>query len=1377
VRAVPAGASHEFTALCRIGVTVPEHLRAPECALRATKISCASRRRNQNAERMTMAHTPTIDDPTHPAEQFHIVGIGASAGGLEALEALFAVMPERTGMAFVVLQHLSPDFESRMDELLARRTRIAIRKVTDGVEVEPDHIYLIPPAKDMILSGGRLLLTDKDPARGLTLPIDHFLRSLAQDAGRNAIAVILSGTGSDGSRGIKEVHDAGGLVIAQDPATARFDGMPRSAIETGVVEVELAPAAIPDALVRFVRSSAGGWSDRPHPPVADSPMAQILELLRAEYGIDFAHYKPNTVIRRIERRLTMARLDDVESYAARLCEDSAELNALYFDLLIGVTRFFRDPDAFEHLEREIIPGLVQSSPDLRIWVPGCATGEEVYSYAILIHEIMSRMGRRPRAKIFATDVHPESLELASNGVFDAEALLNVSATRRERYFVPAGEKYRITKELRELVVFARHNVISDAPFTKLDLVSCRNLLIYFQPAAQKKALSLFHFGLKTGGILVLGPSETPGELRDEFEPIQGRWKIYRKRRDIRLPADMRLTVSSSGTMAPKTRVVAGGRRLADGVLLAAYDQLLTRHVPPAFLVDEHYELLHSFAGAEGVLQFRGGRATTNLLDLLPDTLRAPLAGALQQAAKQRETIRYTGVDANAGGEEARYCITVQPLPEARLDTVNFLVELERIAQGTRVQPVEVDAGQVSRDYVAELEGELRFTRENLQATIEELETSNEELQATNEEMVAANEELQSTNEELHSVNEELHTVNVEHQRKIDELTELTDDMENLLASTDIGVLFLDKTLNVRRFTPRIASLFHLLPQDVGRSFESFSHELECPSLLADIQTVMARGTRIERDVQSTDGKLHFLRILPYRTKHDASGGVLLTIVDISSLKHAEAEARRLSAVVRSARDAIIAKDLQGRITSWNPGAEELYGYTEVEALGMDVRVLVPEHCRQEEADLIESVASSKELPTFETQRIHKSGARVDVELTVSPVQDALGKVIGASTIARDISSRKRAEAQVQMTIAQREQFLALLSHELRNPLMGLANATRVLSEQALSNEAKLAACDVVRRQVQQMARLLEDLLDSSRMRRDRIELHRERVDLRATVESVMDTARPQAEEAGVEVAVSVPDHEIPVDADVGRLQQLQANLLTNAIRYSPRGAHVRYMLTADQECARIVVEDDGEGITRDNLPHIFEPFFQGVGVRRRPGHKGMGLGLSLARSIAMAHGGEISAHSDGPGKGTRFEVRLPLAVSDEASDAARAEEPSTRLVLLVDDDVDSRELLGILLEHAGHDVIQAGTAREGIELLLERRPRAAIVDIGLPDMSGLEVARRVRDHLGQDGVTLIALTGFGQQKDRDAAAAAGFDHHLVKPLDFETIETMLRVDE
>jgi two-component system, chemotaxis family, CheB/CheR fusion protein len=1307
----------------------------------------------------------------------HIVGIGASAGGLEALESLFAAMPEDSGMAFVVLQHLSPDFDSRMVELLARRTRIAIQQVTDGVLVEPNHIYLIPPRKDMILSGGHLLLTDKEPARGLTLPIDHFLRSLAQDAGGNAVAVILSGTGSDGSRGIKEIHEAGGLVIAQDPRTARFDGMPRSAIDTGVVDLELAPEAIPEALVRYRASALGGpeYPQAAEAQVPDSPVGQILELLRGQYGIDFAYYKPNTVMRRIERRLAMSRLQDVGSYADQLANDREELNALYFDLLIGVTRFFRDPEAFAYLESEVIPRIVEGNHDIRIWVPGCATGEEVYSLSILLHETMTARGRRALAKIFATDVHPESLDVASAGVYDAEALRDVSSARRERYFSATGDRFRVAKELRELVVFARHNVINDAPFTRLDLVSCRNLLIYFQPGAQKKALSLFHFGLKTSGFLFLGPSETPGELSDEFDALDGRWKIYRKRRDIRLPADMRLSIPPPGSNRPNPAGPAG-RRQADGALLAAYDQLMARHVPPSFLIDAHYELLHTFGGAESMLVMRAGRPSTSLLDLVPEGMRAPLAGALQQAAKQGRAVRYTGVDAMVGGKQARYQLTVDPMPDAKLDTTNFVVEVERTV--TELPPPsieEVDVDQASRDYVAALEAELRFTRENLQATIEELETSNEELQATNEELVASNEELQSTNEELHSVNEELHTVNVEHQRKIDQLTELTDDMDNLLQSTDIGVLFLDQELSVRKFTPRIASIFHLLGQDIGRKFDHFAHNIEYPNLLGDIREVLKNGAPIEREVQTGDGELLFLRLLPYRSNSEAHG-VVLTIVDISSLRRAEAEARRLSAIVRSARDAIVAQDVQGRIVAWNGGAEELYGYKEAEALGLDTRVLIPEDRREEEIELLTRLARGEDVGTFDTQRVTRDGRRIHLELSVCTMLNTLGKFAGMATIARDITMRKRAEDQVKRAIAQREQFLALLSHELRNPLMALSNAVRLLDEPGVSSTNQAAAREVVRRQVQQMARLLEDLLDSSRMRRDRIELRRQVFDLREAVAGVMDAAGPQAKEASVDLELGVHDRPILVEADLGRLQQLQVNLLNNAIVHSRPGSSIRYRIEQNGEWATVVVEDDGAGISADNLPHVFEPFFQGP---RRTG-KGMGLGLALAQAIALAHGGDIQAESEGEGRGARFTTRIPLATTARVSQAPAEREARAadhRLVLLVDDDEDSRELLGILLRNAGHDVIQAGTATQGLELLAARRPRAAIVDLGLPDMSGLEVARRARASLGADSLKLIALTGFGQQKDREAATEAGFDHHLVKPLDFETIESVLSADE
>lgn len=462
--------------------------------------------------------------------KFLVVGIGASAGGLEPLEKFFAAVPPDSGMAFVVLQHLSPDFESRMDELLGRQTRLPIIKVTNGIEVEPNQVYLIPAKKEMIISGGKLLLTDKDDVRGFSLPIDHFFRSLAHDMGRRSVAIILSGAGSDGSRGIREVHEAGGLVLCQPPDGARFQGMPMSAKQTGIVDAFLEPEAMPEALLRYVRDPSRRWDEaqESRDVPSGSAMDDILRLLRSEYGIDFAHYKPSTVTRRIERRLTLTNQLDIAAYARMLAVSPDELNALYRDLLIGVTRFFRDLEAFRRLEVDVVTKILAAAPqnqEIRIWVAGCATGEKAYSLAILFHEQLEAARRPLNVRIFATDVHKHSLDIASAGLYDDEALEDVTPPRRDRYFVREDKRYRVGKELRQLIVFARHNVINDAPFTRLDLVTCRNLLIYFQPLVQKKVLSLFHFGLKNSGTMFLGPSETPGEISDEFDTIDSHWRM------------------------------------------------------------------------------------------------------------------------------------------------------------------------------------------------------------------------------------------------------------------------------------------------------------------------------------------------------------------------------------------------------------------------------------------------------------------------------------------------------------------------------------------------------------------------------------------------------------------------------------------------------------------------------------------------------------------------------------------------------------------------------------------------------------------------------------------------------------------------------------
>ncbi|HTA94329.1 MAG TPA: chemotaxis protein CheB, partial [Polyangiaceae bacterium] len=859
-------------------------------------------------------------DPSLP----YVVGIGASAGGLEALEHFFDNVPRQTGMAFVVVQHLSPDFKSLMDEILARRTPLPISLVEDAMVVEPDHIYLIPPKKEMIISAGRLLLSERDRDQELTLPIDVFFRSLAHDCGSRAIAVVLSGGGSDGSRGIRAVHEAGGLVVVQDVGSAQFDGMPKTAREAGVADYVLPPQDMPGALLEHV-SRAGVPSLKTSD--ADQGMNAVYRMLEAEFGIDFTHYKPSTITRRIERRLQLARVDDIDEYVRKLQSEHKELDTLYRDLLIGVTRFFRNEEAFDVMEKEVLPELLKTGSrdtPFRVWVAGCATGEEVYSLAILLHELTAE-SQRP-FKIFATDVHQGSLEHATRALYDEEAVVNVSAERLKRYFLPRGRSYQVVPDIRQAVVFAHHNVVKDAPFTRVDLVSCRNMLIYLQPAAQEKVLSRFHFALNRGGMMFLGPSESLGHLDHDFETIHKQWRIYRKYSDSRVPVDRKpphapktstLRLSAAAAEALGNRQPA---RYSVTQLLGTYDTLLDELMPPSLLVDDRGELVHSFGGATRFLKLRDGRQGLDAFEMVESELRMVLIGGLQRAIKEPTSIVFKGVRI----EDELYKVTVRRVQNKKGPTAHVLISFESLDAASPVPAppeTEIDLRQVPREQLGALEAELSRTKENLQAATEELETSNEELQAANEELLASNEELQSTNEELQSVNEELYSVNAEYQRKIADLTELANDMDNLLSSTDIGTIFLDRDLKIRKFTPQIAENFSLLAGDVGRPIETFTYAVDHPELNEDLKRVLATGERVERELRDRHNRSFFLRILPYRAK-GAIDGVVITLIDVSGLKAAEDalfhERYLLNSLLLSVPDAIYFKDARGRFIRTNP---------------------------------------------------------------------------------------------------------------------------------------------------------------------------------------------------------------------------------------------------------------------------------------------------------------------------------------------------------------------------------------------------------------------------------------------------------------------------
>ena len=1317
-----------------------------------------------------------------------VVGLGASAGGLESLEKLFPNLSPDTGMAFVVLQHLSPDFKSMMYELLGRDTAMEIHRAEDGMKVQANSVYLLPPRKEMTIQNGHLRVAEREPSKGLSLPIDLFLESLALDQSTQAIAVILSGSGSDGSRGILEIARNGGFVISESLKTAKFDGMPASAAQTGVVDEVLPPEEIGALLLRIATepevtrtARIAAVASRQH---RLEGMESIYHRFRETYDIDFEVYKDTTVHRRVHRRMTLLGIDSVDGYANRLGDDPDELEALYCDLLIGVTQFFRDPDTFDLLSKTVFPDLVHNRDDnhpLRVWVAGCATGEEAYSMAIAIYEAFEQVGQRPTLKLFATDVHKSSIEHAGRGIYRSDVFKGVDEERLQRYFTRRENGYQILPEIRKSIVFAPHNVLNDAPFTDIDLVSCRNLLIYFQGVAQTRALSMFHYALRKSGILLLGGSESPGDLSGEFDVVYERERVYRKRRQVRLPNEFRAPLKRpAGNRLHSAAVrIAPAHQSSRNVDPSLHDQLLNRFMPPSLLVDENRYLIESFGGAERFLRLRARQPSLDVLDLMDDSLRTTLSGAIGRTLKDNQPVRFSNVRLRVDDSEQTFNLCVTPVIHSSVSGRHYVIAFEELSVSSRVAPEdplihEVDA---SRDHIHRLEDDLRYTRENLQATIEELETSNEELQATNEELIASNEELQSTNEELHSVNEELYTVNAEHQRKITELAELNQDMNHLLENTDVATVFLDKDLRVRRFTSRVTRLFDLVMHDIGRPIHSFLPRFACNQLSERLQTVLTTNQSQEQEIVTTDGTCYLMRMLPYRIEQSVEG-VVLMFIDVSSLEVLRERLRWMSAIVESTDDAIIGQDLDGKITSWNAGAERLYQFTAEEAIGQDIAMLIPEHRREEVLEYRDTISAGDRLRTRDTLRIRKDGSIIHVSLTVSPVFDMNDRLIGISKIARDVSHRVAMEQEIQHQVSQREAFLATLSHELRNPLAAALSASRLIEDERTDDATRREAAKIVGRQILMTRGLLSDLLDMSRITQGKVKLQREIVDLCGLVQAVRETTLSEATTHHQEITWDIPEQPVYVSGDPTRLTQVQVNLIHNALKYSPVHTEVRVRISQSDSEAMIEVTDYGVGIPADQLELIFDPFVQ-LGETVHQSEGGLGVGLTLVRCLVDAHGGRVKAESQGAGLGTTFRVWLPiLNIKDSQAQRPQAPKISTsniaRTIVLIEDIADSRRMLAALLKLEGHAVHVCEDGESGVHAIEQHVPDFALVDIGLPGIDGYEVARRIRANDRCNQTRLIALTGFGQESDVKFALSVGFDSHLVKPVDLESLTELMQ---
>jgi two-component system CheB/CheR fusion protein len=981
--------------------------------------------------------SPAVALDPQPECAFPIVGIGASAGGLAAFEALFSAMPAEPlpGMAFVLVQHLSPDHKSQLSELIQRDTRLQVVNVEDGMPVLVNCIYVIQPGYDMVLHNGVLHLLEPTAPRGQRLPVDMFFRSLALDQGARAIGIVLSGSGSDGALGVRAIREAAGMVMVQTPDSAEFDGMPRSALSAGVADFECEPAQMPAQLANYIAQAYGKRSSFADAPslLSEAAMGKIFVLLRNHTRHDLSQYKRGTIQRRIERRMAVYQMDNADHYIRLLQEDAGEITALFQDLLIGVTQFFRDTEAFAALETKVVPELFVSKSTVngvvRVWVAGCSTGEEAYSIAILLQERMEALQQSYVVQVFATDIDSRAIAIARSGIYPLGIAADVSPVRLSRFFSaePGGQAYRVHKGIRDMLVFSEQDLVSDPPFSKLDLISCRNLLIYFNAELQQRLMPLFHYALNPQGKLFLGSSEGVGEFTDLFNTLDRKAKLFERGNILggragREPSRFAPALSALDAALPRAGSKAAFPRKVP--LREIIEQtLLTQVAPAAALVTASGDILYLYGRAGMYLEHASGEpGVANMLTMAREGLRPALSGALRECAATQAFVRKPAVRVKTQEHFTQVNLLVRPVvPSPGAAQPMYLVLLE---DALEVKPSEDTEGTgvtdspaathmqaqitVLTDELRAKDDYLRNAHEELSGVNEELKSSNEEMQSVNEELQSTNEELETSKEELQSVNEELSTVNRELTHKMDAMEHLNNDMNNLLAGTGVATVFVDHQLRIMRFTPSTTQVINLIPSDVGRPLGHIvSNLVGYDRLLADTQAVLDSLVPIMRQVQTVRGGWFTLRIHPYRTLKNVINGAVLTFSDISEIKRMEAalaeasKLARLAVVVRDAHDAITVQDLQGQTLAWNPAAMRMYGWSEAQALAMNVQTRIPQALRQEETNRMLQLSRSAVLEPYRTQRISQSGASMDVWITSTALMDEDGQMYAISTTERN----------------------------------------------------------------------------------------------------------------------------------------------------------------------------------------------------------------------------------------------------------------------------------------------------------------------------------------------------------------------------------------
>jgi two-component system, chemotaxis family, CheB/CheR fusion protein len=1212
-------------------------------------------------------------------QKVKVVVLGGSAGSLEPFAAVLSGLTAPAGFAVLVVAHLDPTQQTRLDTLLQHHTTLPVERLVNGRRIEHEHVYVLPEGANVTAMDGHFRLTRRQP--GPHLPLDLCLASLAQDPDVDAAAVVLSGAGNDGAAGVVDLKSTGGLVLAQAPQTAAHAGMPTAAIDTGLVDEVLAPAEIAAVLVRRFGRGEAARADADAPAAPADPLAEALEqalaIVQQKTGVNLGYVKDVNLRRRFLRRVLLQKERDVQAYLQKLRHDAREAEALRDDVLIGVTAFFRDAEFVNVLRQTVIPRLLELRQDpLRIWVPACSTGEEVYTIAILVKEALDAAGLGSKVQIFGTDINEAAIEVARAGRYGASALENVPEIFHETAFVGTSGGYLVSKQIRELCVFAHHHLLAQAPFSGIGLVSCRNLLIYLRKEAQQHVFEVLHYACRPDGFLILGRAEAPSAA-DGFEHA-GAPHLYRKtplnRRQQGLPMDALRQWASDGSAARAART----RDAADPVDEAANRAALARYAPPGFVVDETGEVVLFRGDVADFVAPVAGEATLALPRLLRAELNVPVRTALIEAKHTGEAVRRERV---AVGEH-RYVLEVLPLGGAG-EARHCLVTLQRqpdeaalpAAPSQGATPGRVE--ELERT-VATLSDELEAAQAQLKTLIVEFESANEELRTSNEEMLSANEELQSANEELQSAKQELESANQELNSLNDELAArngqlalANDDLSNLVEGIPLPVVLLDRQLRLRHCSPQAAALFAFGPDSVGRPLPQANLRFAQGDLQRLVQAAVQGLAAVEREYRDVEGRWWLINVRAYRTADDRIDGAVIAFQDIDALRRAIDEAQH---------------------------------------------------------------------------------ARSDAE---------------------------RANAA-------KDDFLALVSHELRAPLNVIAGWAAVLDKAGQQAPGAVAAVpkavQTIQRYCQVQAQLIDDLLDVSRISSGRLALDMRPVDLPACVRSVVDGLQPTAKAKELSLAGVGLQRPLTVQGDARRLQQVAQNLLGNALKFTPRGGRVDVTVARIGALVELSVVDTGIGVPADQLPFLFERFAPQNMSRTRE-YGGLGLGLSIVKHLVQAHGGTVAVHSDGEGHGTRFTVRLPAVdvPAREPQALTRPVELKLQLeglsVLLVDDDADGREALHHMLMLAGARVDVAASARDALERLRDQRFDALVSDIAMPGTDGYELVRAARGRERSEGLKrsfAIALTGFASIDDREAAIRAGFDDHVPKPVDPQRlIETLM----